>query len=113
MRRTMRSRLSTGYSLFDALIVGRATHDVLHEDARSMDAVGIELTGLDELFDLGNGMTRGGGHHRIEVARGLPVDEIAEAIASPRFHEREVGVQRRLEDVGPAVDDAALLAFSD
>src|SRR5688572_29214036 len=113
MRRTMRSRLSTGHLLFDALVIGRATHDVLHEDARSMDAVGIELTGLDQLFDFGYGMSRRGGHHRIEVARGFPVDEIAEAIALPRFHEREVGVQRRLEDEWPAVDDSALLSFSD
>src|SRR5688572_9658978 len=113
MRRTMRSRLSTGHLFFDALVVGRATHDMLHEDARSMDAVGIELTGLDELFDFGNGMTCGSGHHRIESARGLPVDQISQAIPSLRLHEREVGVQRRLEDVGAAVDDAALLAVSD
>ena len=44
-------------------------HDALHEDARRVDAVGLERAGLDQLLDLGDGVARRRGHHRIEVAR--------------------------------------------
>ena len=53
--------------------------------------VGIELARLDQLLDLGDRDAAGGGHHRIEVARGLAVDEVAVGVALPRLDEREVG----------------------
>jgi hypothetical protein len=37
--------------------------------------------------------------HRVEVHRRVPVDEVAEAVALPRLHEREVAADRRLEHV--------------
>ncbi len=37
------------------------------------------------------------------------VDEVPLPVAAPGLHEREVGVQRQLEHVRPAVDDARLL----
>ena len=39
----------------DALLVARALEDAVHEDARRVDVVGIELADLDELLDLGDG----------------------------------------------------------
>ena len=92
---------------------GRPLDQPLHEDARCVDAVRLERAGVDQLLDLGDGVARRGGHHRIEVARRLAIHEVAGAIALPRLDEREVGMERRLEDVGAAVDDAALLAFGD
>ena len=53
----------------------------------------------------------GGGHHRVEVARGLPIHEVAVAVALPRAHEREVRLERQLEHVGSSVDHARLLAL--
>src|SRR5687768_5211410 len=106
MRRTIRSRLSTGYLLFDALVVRSALDNVLHEDPRSVNAIRIERARLRQLLDFGDRVPRRGGHHRIEVARGLPIDQVALAVALPRFHECEVGVQRFLEDIRAAVDDA-------
>ena len=68
---------------------------------------------FDERFDFGDRHARGGRHHRIEVARGLPVDQVALRIALPRPDEREVGEQRLLEHVVTAVDLARLLALGD
>ena len=42
-------------ALLDALLAAGAVHDALHEDARREDVVGVELAGLDELLDLGDG----------------------------------------------------------
>ncbi len=71
--------------------------------------VGIELAHLDELLDLGDRHLGGRRHHRIEVHRRVPVDEVAEAVALPRFHHREVARDRRLEHDGAAVEFARLL----
>ena len=97
----------------DPLLVRRPLDQSLHEDARRVHAVRLDRAGVDQLLDFGDRVSRRGRHHRIEVARGLSIHEVAGAIALPRLDEREVGVQRRLEDVGAAVDDAALLAFRD
>ena len=71
----------------------------LHEDARGVDLVGVELAGLDQLLDLGNRDPPGSGAQRVEVARGLAIDEIAVPVALPGVDEREVGDDATLEDV--------------
>ena len=43
--------------------------------------------------------------HRIEVARRLPVDEVAQPVALPRGDEREVADDAPLEDVLAPVED--------
>src|ERR1041384_4181123 len=121
MRRTMRSLLSmyldclqlTNGAAFDPLLEMRALQDVRDEDAGRDDGVRIQLAGLDDLFHFGEGHLRGRGHDRIEVARGLPVDEIAFRVALVGLHEREVGMERRFEDVVAPVDDARLLPLPD
>src|SRR5262245_46571884 len=111
---TMRSRLSTalphGALLYPALVLG-ALKDVLHEDARRVHGVGGNLSWIDEALDLRNGASGGRGHHRIEVARGFPVNEIAKTVPTVRAHEREVCLERQLEHIRPAVDDARLLTL--
>ena len=72
-------------ALLDALLVARALEDVLHEDAGRDDVVGIERARLDQVLDLGDRDARGRRHHRIEVARRPPVDEVAEPVALPRL----------------------------
>src|SRR3954447_25021472 len=44
------------------------------------------------------------GHQRIEVPSCECVGEIAEVVAEERVHEREVGPQRGLKQIRPAVD---------
>ena len=91
-------------ALLDAPLVAFALEDALHEDARGVHGVGVDLARLDQLLDLGDRDARGHGHHRGEVARGLAVDQVAVAVALPGLHEREVGLERQLEHVRAAVD---------
>ena len=56
---------------------------------------------------------RGGRHHRIEIARRLAEDEIALGVALPGVHERDVGEEAALHDIGRAVEFARLLAVGD
>ncbi len=81
----------------------------MHVDAGGVDVVRIELAHLDELLDLGDGDLGRRGHHRVEVHRRVPVDEVAEAVASPRLDDREVAADGRLEHVGAPVELARLL----
>ena len=87
--------------------------DALHEDARCVDAVGVDGAGFDQVLDLGNRARRGGRHHRVEVARRTPIREVAVRVALPRFDECEICMQGGLEHVVPAVEIARLLAFCD
>src|SRR4029079_5599871 len=113
---TMRCRLSTGLphsALPDTVRVGRAMQDVLHEDARRMHLVRLDLARLDEVLDLRERDACGGGHHRVEVPGGLAKDEVASAVADERTDEREVGLQRHLQHEVTPVDDARLFPFGD
>src|SRR5207244_6201865 len=91
-------------TLLDALFVPLSLQDVLHENSRRDDVIRIDRAGLDEALDLGDRHRGGGRHHRIEIARRPAIHEVAERIAFPRLHEREVGAQRSFEDVRFAVD---------
>src|SRR5262249_58353408 len=61
----------------------------------------------------GNGDLAGSGYPRIEVARGLAVDEVALGVAHPGMHDREVGHEPALHDAGIAVEFALLLSICD
>ena len=58
--------------------------------------------------DLGRGR-----HHRIEVARGLSIDEVAFGVGLPGVHDRQVGDDAALHDVLLAVELALFLALGD
>ena len=91
-----------------------ALQDVLHEDARRDDVIGIDRARLDEVLDLGDRDARRGRHHRVEVARRPAVHEVADAVALPGLHEREVGraAASRARSGRPSMI-ARLLAFGD
>src|SRR5262245_34368375 len=78
-------------AMLDRLEVVAPLDDPLHEDARRVDLVGTERARLDQLLDLRDRDASGGGHHRIEVACGLAIDEVALGIALPCLDERDVG----------------------
>ncbi len=75
--------------------------------------VGIDLARLHQVLDLGDRDLAGGRHHRIEVARGLAIDEVAFGIALPGVHDRQVGDDAALHDVALAVELALFLALRD
>ena len=85
--------------------------DGVYENPRRVDLVRRELAQIDKLFDFSDDVIGRGGHHGIEVARGLAVDEIAPAVAFPGFDEGEVTADGALEDVGASVEIAGFLAF--
>src|SRR5215470_1036848 len=78
-----------------------------------MDLVGIELADLDELLHFGDGHLAAGGDHRVEVARGLAEDQVPGLVALPRFDDREIRVDRLLQDVFPAAEPSGLFARSE
>ena len=61
--------------------------------------------------DLRDDGGRGGGHDRPEVAGGLAVDEVAHPVGPVGADQRDVALDRVLEDVGAAVDHPGLLAL--
>src|SRR5262249_59747716 len=98
-------------SLHDVLYRVGYVHQALHVDAWRDDVVGIDIAGLHEVLDFGHGDLAGGGHHGIEVARGLAIDEGALDVTHPRMNDREIGDKPALHDVVLAVDLALLLAL--
>src|SRR5262249_59262869 len=78
-------------SLLDVLYRVGYVHQALHVDAWRDDVVRIDIAGLHEVLDFGHGDLAGGGHHWIEVARGLAVNEVALGIAHPSMDDREIG----------------------
>src|SRR5260370_11287231 len=83
----------------------------LHVDPRRNDVVGIDIPRLHKMLDFGDGNFAGGGHHRIEVARGLAIDEVALGIADPGMDDREIGDEAALHDIVCALELALLLAL--
>ena len=78
-----------------------------------VDVVLVERAGLHQLLDLGDRHLAGGGHHRIEVPRGLPVDEVAGVVALPGLDDGQVGGEAALHHIELAVELADFLALGD
>src|SRR5712691_12084036 len=78
-----------------------------------MNLIGVELAQVDEFFDFGNDVVSSGGHHGIEVARGLAIDEIAPAVAFPRFDESEISADGAFHDKHAAIELARFFYFRD
>src|SRR6266852_1098483 len=91
----------------------RALEDSVDENAGGVYLVGIELAGFDQFFDFGDDVIGGGSHHGIEVSRSLAINEIAPAIAFPRFDEGEIAAEAALHDVHAAVEFAGFFSFGD
>src|ERR1700688_4607455 len=91
-------------SALNALFVFWAFEDGVYEDAGGVDLIRWEFPEFPKFFDFGDYVVGGGGHHGIEVAGGLAVDEIAPAVAFPGFDEGEVAADSSLEDVLAAVE---------
>src|ERR1700751_3754062 len=94
-RRRLR-RVRSGIAELDSLLADADFDDALDEDAGGVDVVGIELAGRNEMLDLGDRDFRSGCHHRVEVARGLAIDQVARGIALPGMDDSEVGEQTAL-----------------
>src|SRR5262245_24206101 len=107
-----RLQLTHGAPL-DSFLEVRTLQHVCDVNAGGHDGIRIELTELDDFLDLGNRHGRRGRHHRVEVPRGLPVNQVAFRVAFVRFDEREVCPQWRFQHVVAAVDYSRPLPLSD
>src|SRR5215469_17175996 len=83
----------------------------LHEDARSHDVFGVEVSEVHDFAHLDDGALCCAGHDRTEVARGLAVYEVAPAVSAQGLDQREVSADRILEHVVAPVDPPRLLAL--
>src|SRR5260370_14517332 len=98
-------------ALLDALLVRRAAHHAFNKNSGRVDVVGVDSAGLDQMFDLRNGDLRGRRHHRVEVARRLPIDEVALAISFPGMDDCEIGDEATLHNVAFPIEAANFLAL--
>src|SRR5689334_15118288 len=80
----------TRREFLDALLVTLALQDVTHENPRRDDVIRIDFARFDQLLHFGNRHSRGGGHHRVEVARRAAIDQIPGGVAAPGLYEREI-----------------------
>lgn len=78
-----------------------------------MDLVGVKLSDFDELFDFGNGCFACSSHHRVEVAGGFSVVEVAPSVSLIGFDDAEIGSECGLHDVHFAVEFTGFFAFGD
>src|SRR5437879_2032892 len=107
------TELFTRRAALDAFFVLRTLENGVHENAGRVNLVRRKLADVDKLFDFGDDVIGGSGHHGIEVARGLPIDEIAPAVAFPRLDEREIAAQAAFHHVHAAIEFTRLFPFGD
>src|SRR5208282_625563 len=98
-------------ALLDALFEVLALKNGIHIDSRRVHKIGINFPGFHKFFHLCNYEVSSRSHHWIQIARRLAIDEVAPAIALPRFDKGEIGSQRTFQDVHSAAKFAGLLAF--
>src|SRR5579883_2287867 len=94
-------------------MVSALGYEIIDEWRRGYDVIGgDEADGNDVLggYDHRVGRHR---HHGIEVARGQRVSQIAEIVGQEGVDQREVRVQRGLDQIGFAVDLKPRLAVLD
>ena len=97
--------------MFDeAAVLGYLDH-ALHEGARQMDVVGIEVAEIDELLGLDDRRSSRHRHRWREMAARPVKTQVAEGVGLARSDESEVGGQGVLEQVAPAIDLPELSAL--
>src|SRR5260370_2894231 len=87
----------------DVLVVGLLggqRDDPLDVDAGQVDRVGIELTRLDQVLDLGDRYPAGHSGQRVKIARRLPEHQVAVPVTLPRSDHARVPDDRLLEHEG-------------
>jgi SEC-C motif len=68
-----------------------------------------ERADFDDLFDFCDRDFGGCGAHRIEVHRGVSINQVAEAVGLPRFDDREIAGDRRLQHMQSSAEFSRFL----
>src|SRR5690606_29635708 len=77
-------------ALLDRLHVFLALDGSLHEDARRVKPIRVQLTRLYALLDFGDCHATGGRHHRVGIARRPAADALAFRVAFPGLRQRDI-----------------------
>src|SRR5260221_2664889 len=73
--------------------------DALYVNAGRDDVVSIEFAGRNQMLDLGNRHFPRRRHHRIKIARGLSINEVASAVSHPGVHDVHIRENTALHTV--------------
>ncbi len=87
--------------------------EVVHERRRRDDVIRTDDAGRDDVVGLDDHGIGGHRDHRVEIARGQRVREVAEVVGEERVDEREVRAQCGLDEVILAAHVDLLLALLD
>src|SRR5438552_6466835 len=107
------TELFTRRVALDAFLVFGALENGIHKNSWCMYLIGVELAELHQFFHFGDDVIRGSRHHRVKVARRLSVDEVAPAVAFPRFDKRKISAETALHHVHAAIEFTRLFPFGD
>src|SRR5689334_22039475 len=83
---------------FVPCLLGSERDDALDENARRVHTVGVDLAGLHQVFDFGDGDPAAHRRQRVEVSRRAAKHQVAVAISLPRTDQTEIGDDRFFED---------------
>src|SRR4030095_14010104 len=92
-------------------IVGPDYYQAVDEDARCVDLVWLYLADRDDFLRFDDRAASRSRHQWVEVPLGEAEDQVAELVSPPGSGESVVSRNRFFQDVGPAVEDAVLLAL--
>src|SRR5665213_779092 len=81
-------------------------------DSRGVYVIRVQCARRHDLLDLKHRDASGRRNGRIEVAGGVAVDHVSKPVRFPATNDREIGLQGMFQNVVPAVELTALLAFA-
>ena len=88
-----------------------ALNQAVDKNPRCDDCLRIQAAWFVNMLDFGNSDAGRHGHYRTPVAAGTLVDQTSECIGRFGPQKSKVGLQRRLQEVGFAIDLMVLSAF--
>jgi len=103
--------LSRG-SFFNPFFRIRVVDEPMNKDARCMNLVWIEFARFDHDLRFSHRDLAACGRVGIEVTRGSAIDQVPVQIGLPRLHQRQVGLNAALKNIGMPVEFLVLLALA-
>src|SRR3954470_12803925 len=107
--RAMRRAMSVGASMSDL----PGGYQVIDNRSRRHDVIGRDKTNRHDVIGTGDNTVSRHRDKRIEVAGGQHIGKIAEVIGHECVDQREIRLQRKLDQISRAVDFELLLAVLD